>query len=88
MLALMVILSKFFPQGKTAVQADIDAVAEAVDFLKFNHHYAKVLLISIMFRIKSFVITISREEILNRKQDLVDCDPKKHEAIVHDSCTK
>lgn len=29
-------------QGKTAIQADIDAIAESIDFLKFNHHYAKV----------------------------------------------
>ena len=54
----MLMLSNCSPQGKTAVQADIDAVAEAVDFLKFNHHYVKVLLISIILTIKSFIIVI------------------------------
>jgi len=29
-------------QGKTAIQADIDSVAELVDFLKFNVQYGKV----------------------------------------------
>eukprot|EP00794_Sanderia_malayensis_P015177 gene15177-16739_t len=28
-------------QAKTAIQADIDAVAESIDFLKFNHYYAQ-----------------------------------------------
>ncbi|XP_065060701.1 delta-1-pyrroline-5-carboxylate dehydrogenase, mitochondrial-like [Rhopilema esculentum] len=28
-------------QAKTPIQADIDAVAESIDFLKFNHHYAR-----------------------------------------------
>lgn len=28
-------------QGKTAIQADIDCIAELVDFLKFNVHYGK-----------------------------------------------
>ena len=32
-------------QGKTALQADIDSIAELVDFLKFNVQYGKVILI-------------------------------------------
>lgn len=32
-------------QGKTSIQADIDSVAELVDFLKFNVQYGKVWLL-------------------------------------------
>ena len=39
----------FLLQAKTAIQADIDAIAESIDFLKFNHHYANVSnIISVM----------------------------------------
>ena len=35
-------------QGKTSIQADIDSVAELVDFLKFNVQYGKVRVIFII----------------------------------------
>lgn len=36
-------------QGKTAIQADIDCVAELVDFLRFNVDYGKVKELIIKF---------------------------------------
>ena len=65
----------FALQGKTALQADIDAIAESIDFLKFNHYYAKVcsyepLQVSYLYYvlifvdiIKTYIETLVRIEV-------------------------
>jgi hypothetical protein len=51
--------SLFF-KAKVAVQADIDCIAELADFLRFNSHYAKV----IMFQTLKYCSMVpSRKEI-------------------------
>ena len=37
-------------KAKVAVQADIDCIAELADFLRFNSHYAKVILERFSFK--------------------------------------
>ena len=37
-------------KAKVAVQADIDCMAELADFLRFNSHYAKVILERFSFK--------------------------------------